>query len=516
MHKITNTIEQIKELTPKKKEAVQGALSDPMKSMRALTKGSLFMFIQYFWDTYSNDPFVPNWHIEVLCKELEEVARRVSKGEKKEYDLIINIPPGTTKTATVSIMFPVWCWVNWYWMKFITSSHGADLSLESAEYSRDIIRSDKFRMLFPDIDIKQDKDSKSNFRIVKKEFVNAGFLPRVKQGGGRVSTSTGAKIIGFHAHIIIPDDLIDPKGALSETILPSVNQYLTQSLLTRKTDKRVTTMIMIMQRLHQEDPTGYMLERKKENIRHICLPGELGEYEQFVKPQSLIKKYVNGLLDSNRLGRDELHELEADLGQYGYAGQVGQNPTPPGGGMFKVDHLAILDHMSSETNIRHRIRYWDKAGTKGGGAYTAGVLIWKMDNGKFIIADVKRGQWGTDEREDIIRSTAEADGRATEVYIEQEPGSGGKESAEATIKNLAGFACYRDLPTGDKARRADPFSVQVNWGNVIMLRADWNKKFKDELEMFPNGRFKDQCDAGSAAFNLMTEKREVRVLNKRR
>lgn len=516
MGKKTDTIKDIKKLTPEKKLEAQGVLSDPVKAMRAFTKGSLFRFMIYMWDTYSNDTFVPNWHIEELCKELETVARRVAKGEKKEYDLIINIPPGTTKTATVSIFFPVWCWCNWYWMKFITSSHGSDLSLESAEYSRDIIRSDKFRMLFPDIDIKQDKDSKSNFRIIRKEYVYGGQLPRIHQGGGRVSTSTGAKIIGFHAHIIIPDDLIDPKGALSENILPSVNQYLTQSLLTRKTNKRVTTMIMIMQRLHQEDPTGYLLAKKKQNIRHICLPGELGEYGQFVKPERLKKKYVNGLLDPNRLGREELEELEADLGQYGYAGQVGQNPTVPGGGMFKVDHLSIIDKLSSETNVVQTIRYWDKAGTKDGGAYTAGVKICKMANGKFYIMDVKRGQWSTDERESILRSTAEADGTHVMVYVEQEPGSGGKESAEATITNLAGFSIRRDLPKGEKALRADPFSVQVNRGNVIMLRAEWNKLFKDELEMFPNGKYKDQVDAASACFNILTAKKTVRVIRGKR
>jgi predicted phage terminase large subunit-like protein len=510
MSQIDTLIPPKSELAPSQKEIVKGALQDPLSSMRVLTKGSLYYFMQYFWDTYSQETFSPNWHIKEICKELEAVARRVAEGEKKEYDLIINVPPGTTKTATVSVFFPVWCWANWYWMKFITSSHSSDLSNESAEYSREIIRSEKFQAMFPEIDIKPDKDVKSNYRIVKKEYISPGQLPRLKSGGGRISTSVDARITGFHAHIIIPDDIIDPKRALSEVGLVTAQNHL-KTLSSRKVNKRVTTTIMIMQRLHQEDPTGYMLEKQKDNIRHICLPGELGEYAQFVKPQEFIEFYKDGLLDVNRLGRDELKDLEADLGQYGYAGQVGQNPTPPGGGMFKVNMLNVIDSLSSETNIVRTIRYWDKAGTQDGGTYTAGVKMSLMQNKKYVIHDVKRGQWGTDEREKVIKATTEADGKRVTVIIEQEGGSGGKESAESTVKNLAGYTVHRDIPRGDKALRADPFSVQVNWGNVILLRGDWNKAFVDELEMFPNGKYKDQVDSASAGFNLLSGKKQVKV-----
>ena len=137
--------------------------------MRENTKNSLYKFIQFFWDQYSNDEFVPNWHMDVaICPELEQIARRIANNQDKLHDLIINIPPGSTKTAVCSVFYPVWCWVNWYWMRFITGSYSGDLALESAEYSRDIVRSEKFKMLFPEIDIKQDKDTKSNFRIIKR------------------------------------------------------------------------------------------------------------------------------------------------------------------------------------------------------------------------------------------------------------------------------------------------------------------------------------------------------------
>jgi predicted phage terminase large subunit-like protein len=98
------------------------------------------------------------------------------------------------------------------------------------------------------------------------------------------------------------------------------------------------------------------------------------------------------------------------------------------------------------------------------------------------------------------------------VWLEQEPGSGGKDSADASIRNLAGFAVYAERPTGDKAFRADPFSVQVNNGNVQMLRGDWNREYVEELRFFPNGKYKDQVDASSGAFiHLVSKKIACRV-----
>jgi predicted phage terminase large subunit-like protein len=127
----------------------------------------------------------------------------------------------------------------------------------------------------------------------------------------------------------------------------------------------------------------------------------------------------------------------------------------------------------------------------------------------FVVLDVKRGQFGTDKREKVIKAYAEADGTNVPVYIEQEPGSGGKESAEATIRNLIGYACYADRPTGDKVFRADPYSVQVNNGAFKILKADWNHAFVEEHRFFPYGTYKDQVDSAAAAFNLLAGKKKV-------
>ena len=500
-----------------REEVIAAALDDEYQVIIETRPLTLFEFLKVFWSEVSDDEFKPNWHIEFLCKELEKVAERVANNIPRgdEDDPVINIPPGTTKTIICSIMLPAWCWTRWYWMKFITASYSATLSLESAEKSRDLIRSDKFKAMYPDLGIKEDKDVKSNFRAVKKKRVYPGQPFRITYGGNRYSTSVGGTLTGFHAHILIIDDPLNPEQAASEKELENCNRWMEQTLPTRKTDKEVSATIIIMQRLHQADPTGRILEKKKKKIKHICLPGQIRDYRQFVKPKDLIQYYTDdGLLDAVRLNWGVLQELEADMGQYGFAGQIGQNPTPPGGGMFKVERMAIIDHLTSRTNIVRTLRYWDKAATADGGAYTAGVKMSIMANNKIVIEDVVRKQLSSEDREAAIKANAEADNLLGEclIYMEQEGGSGGKESAESTIRNLAGFSIYADRPTGNKEFRADPLSVAVNNGDVILIKGDWNKAFKDELELFPNGTYKDQVDAAAAAYNILTGRKQVRVI----
>ena len=220
-----------------------------------------------------------------------------------------------------------------------------------------------------------------------------------------------------------------------------------------------------------------------------------------ISPPELKKFYVDGLLDSKRLSKDILEQKRIEMGDYAFAMQYLQEIVPKGGAFFDVSKLFVVNNIEAE--IDKIVRYWDKAGTHESGCYTVGVKMALLKNKKYVIMDVVRGQWEAGEREKIIRSVAELDGREVSIIVEQEPGSGGKESAEATIRNLAGYRCYADRPTGDKVLRADTFAVQLNAGNVVMLRAEWNSEYKRELEFFPYGKYKDQVDASSGAFNIL-------------
>jgi len=374
--------------------------------------------------------------------------------------------------------------------------------------------------MFPELSIRRDKNAKGNFKLIRRTIDKNGNV-KIEGGGNRFSTSVGGTVTGFHGHINIVDDPLDPRRAASKAEIKAANHWMDNTLPMRKADKKVTVTILIMQRLAQDDPTGHLLDKKKKNIKHICLPGEIWNYGDMVQPPELRDRYINGMLDPIRMDREVLEEMEADLGQYGFAGQVGQKPTPPGGGMFKVAHFGTLNQMPVPGSILRTVRYWDRAFTADGGAYTAGVKMHLLQTGKWLISDVVRGQWGTDEREQIILETAEADGishgkKNVRIYVEQEPGAG-KESVQGTIMNLSGFLAQAHPPVGNKVFRADQLSVQVNNGNVLLLRpCEWNHEFVEEFRFFPFGTYKDQVDAGSGAFGQLFAIKRAGVVGRRK
>lgn len=180
------------------------------------------------------------------------------------------------------------------------------------------------------------------------------------------------------------------------------------------------------------------------------------------------------------------------------------------GTMFKREWFEIVDQLPDGCRL---VRYWDKAGTQDAGAHTAGVLLaehrQKDESGKiakaWYICDLVMGQWGSVQREAIIKQTAVADAAKwgyVVTGVEQEPGSGGKESAEATIRNNAGYTFFADRPTGEKALRAEPVASQASIGNVKMLSASWNGRMLEILTAFPFG-IKDPVDALSGAFKRL-------------
>src|SRR5581483_7002521 len=152
------------------------------------------------------------------------------------------------------------------------------------------------------------------------------------------------------------------------------------------------------------------------------------------------------------------------------------------------------------------VRYWDKAGAdEGKGDYTVGLLMARDAAGYFYIEDVVRGQWTAHPRNEKIRQTAELDRQKygpIKTYVEQPPGLA-KESTDAVIKLLAGFAAYADPVRRDKVERAEPFKAQCEAGNVKLVRGDWNSRYLDELTSFPARRNDDQVDGSSGAFNKL-------------
>jgi predicted phage terminase large subunit-like protein len=171
----------------------------------------------------------------------------------------------------------------------------------------------------------------------------------------------------------------------------------------------------------------------------------------------------------------------------------------------KVFNRAWFRIVDAAPRMRRACATGTRRAREGAGKRTAGVRMADAADGMFYIEDVVTGQWRSGEREKVIRQIAELDGIAVAVWVEQEPGSGGKESAENTISNLAGYTIRADKVTGDKLTRAGPLSAQAEGGNVVLVRGAWNEAFLSEAQAYEQeAPFKDQIDAAAGAFNKLT------------
>lgn len=476
-------------------------IANPFAIKAEMCRRNFFYFVQEFWGTIIQEDPVYNWHLPFLCSELEKVFVNVVNRRDKEYDLVINIPPGTTKSTLCTVMFPAWTWIarnpenmqqTGADIRFITGSYAGTLSLEHAEYSRDIITSDKYKHYFPELELRHDKSAKSNFKN--------------NSGGNRFSTSVGSTVTGVHAHILLIDDPLNPLQATSDTEREKACHWMDHTLSTRKVNKAKAVTILIMQRLHKHDPTGMMVNKKDKKVRHIVLPGTL-EYD--VKPSHLKRHYKNGLLDPVRLSQDVCTEMKTDLGSYGYAGQVGQDPRPREGAMFQREYFEIVK--AAPAGGTQWVRGWDLAGTtekeakSAAPAYTAGVKM-KWVGGYFYIAHSSRFRASPNNVRVRMKNLASQDGKETIIDFPQDPGQAGKDQARNIADYLAGYNVRYSVESGDKVLRAEPLSAQAEAGNIKLVEGDWNEEFLDEITFFPNG-FKDQVDASTRAFNRVIKLR---------
>ncbi len=464
----------------------------------SITKDSFFEFVQEFWTCIPGiEPLVLNWHLEYLAEELQKVAERVFRGLPKEHDMVINVPPGTSKSTLCSILYPAWIWTRMPNARILSASHTSELCLDLANKSRMVINSDLYKACFPEIELRTDQDAKGY-------FINT-------LGGDRLTcTVAGKSPMGFHGHFLLPDDPIDPKKAVSEAELKTAREFFTSVLPSRKVNNEVSVTILIMQRLHREDPTAVMLETGAKlgpsAVKHICLPGDVS-WE--ISPPELRSRYIDGVLSPTRLSRRSLKEKEITLGAYAYAGQYGQSPTPLGGGMFQ--ETWFNNRVKAAPFKSKRVRYWDRASsTMETGCYSVGVLMAKDAEGSYYVEDVVRGQWEPYQRNQKILATAHRDRlkyarNEPIIYVETEGGSTGIDANRKLASDLAGFVIKFDKPTGSKDVRAEPWSAQLAAGNVYIVddgHATWdiNAYISEHQHFRPEpgkrlGRWKDQVDA---------------------
>lgn len=474
---------------------------------------SLHDFTRAGWSMLEPDrPFVDNWHIGCIGEHLTAC----SYGQIRK--LIINIPPGFMKSLLACVFWFAWTWTFRPASRWAFSSHNADFATRDSMKSRALIQSDWYRTRYADIfQLSGDQSAKTNFQNDK-----TGFRQAFGMSGG-----TGARV-----DFVVADDPHKISEAESEVEREKVYRDWTEIWHQRGTDPSTVVHLIIMQRVHDADLTGKMLEMKEFGYEHLMLPME---YEAKRATTTSLGRPDRRTKEGELLFPALYPQRIVDIAKaipFFFFSQYQQRPYARGGDMIKrawfkeEEEIAFVMRFRLTPENFKFVRYWDKAGSDNTGAKTVGALLAREVVGiiggieicVFIIVNVISVQQSFAKREELIKNTAEADAatygeHAVETWIEREPGSSGKDVAGFTVNNLAGYRIKTDQPganrEGDKVTRAQSFISQAEGGNFKYLVAAWNEKVLTSMEKFPRDG-KDEVDAIGGAF------RKLALLGRRR
>ena len=435
-------------------------------------------FVREAWHVLEpNARYVHNWHIDFICDHLQAVTEG-----RLNPRLLINVPPGSMKSLLVSVFWQAWEWGprGMRSMRYLTTAFNEIPVKRDTRKTRDLILSEWYQSLWPEVSLT---------RTAELSFANSGTGTREGVPFGSLTSQRGDRLILDDPHSV--------ELAESETERANTTRKFREGALNRLNDQARSAIVVIMQRLHEDDIAGTILKLGMD-FTHVMLPMEFEPERACVTPIGKDPRQWDGdLLDPGRFPREVVQGLKDGMGQYAYAGQYQQRPAPREGGIFKRHWFEIVP--AAPANAR-RCRGWDLAASKSStSAYTAGVRL-SVLNGVYYIEDVARGREEAAGVERMILNTARLDGMGCKISIPQDPGQAGKAQVAAFARLLAGFNCRFSPESGDKESRALPVSAQAAVGNVKIVKGPWNDAFLDEITSFPAGTYKDQTDALSRAF----------------
>lgn len=427
----------------------------------------------------------PRYQFYRHCEELIGVLQRVADGELAR--VLISLPPRHSKSETVSRLFSAYYLYRHPERWVAIASYGADLAYTLSRAARE------------------------NFQRgggLLHKAASAVKHWQTRAGGGLWAAGVGGPATGKGFHLgIIDDPIKDAEQAGSEVIRAKQQDWFGSVFSTREEPRGA--IVILQTRWHEADLTGYVLQLEQDepegwyivNLPAIREADDAPSYPATCTVHPDWREDGEALCPE-RYPLERLQRLARRIGDYFFGALFQQRPRPRDGGMFKRG-VEIVAAVPSDVT---RVRYWDKAGARPGrGDYTAGVLLaYHRPTTTWYVEDVVRGQWPADERNQVIRQTAELD-RATygrvRIWIEQPPGLA-KEATEAVIKVLKGFAAFGNPVKGDKVERAEPLAAQWQAGNVKVVLGPWNKAYLEELASFPTGAHDDQVDATAGAFEI--------------
>lgn len=433
-------------------------------------------------------PLVWNWHLDEFCSFLEDVYYgRIKRG-------IVNVPPGSAKSIIFSVLFNAWVWTKDAGKQFLTASYTIDLTLRDNRRLREIVQSKWYKDNFG-VELSSDQNAKERFETTARGF--------------RIATSVGGFGTGEHPNfLILIDDPLKASDARSEAKMKEANTWIDHTISTRVMHN--PAIILVMQRLHEDDPSGHLLA--KGGWTHFCLPmryeaRKANSSDPRDIPSKRDHRTTEGELLWPEMWPEEKVEQEELLLGLAASGQLQQRPVPEGGLLYNREWFDFVDRVTEEVD---EVRGWDIAATDKeekkakSNNWSVGTKIARgRRTGLFYVVDNIREQ--KTFMDEVIKSTARMDG--AECKIREGSGSG-KATIKARALLLAGYdyaASPETSATGDKIQRNNPFRAQCQARNVKILRGPWNEVYLSVLCSFPLGKCDDDIDSSSNAFNALVE-----------
>lgn len=417
--------------------------------------------------------FLPNWHIDAIAYQLE----RIRAGEVTR--LIIKMPPRHLKSITLSVAFPAFLLGHDPRSRIFGISYGTDLAYKHAGDFRAVVEADWYRSAFPKL-----RTSRA-----------AGGDVFTTQGGFRRATSVHAALTGLGGGIFIIDD--PQKPAQSEALRNGVNQWFSNTLLSRLDNKQTGVIIVVMQRVHLHDLTGHLLERSKDwTVLNLAAIAEEDKRIQISKSKFHIRR-AGEAHHPRHESLATLERLRAEIGSDIFAAQYQQSPVPPGGAIIRKEWLRYYDIAPERSYNTKIVQSWDTAAKDGAHNDWSVCTTWLVvDRKQYYLLDVTRGRYDYPR----LRNTAIALAQRFDpsAILIEDAMTG---IALAQELREAGTYVVKPIPVErDKFNRLWIQQAKFEAGRVHFPRqATWLPSLEAELLAFPQAKHDDQVDSLSQA-----------------
>jgi predicted phage terminase large subunit-like protein len=447
----------------------------------AALRQSLSLFIaRSFAELNPQTEYLHNWHIDAIADALEGVA----PGRVKR--LIINVPPRSLKSHCVSIAFVAWLLGRDPSKEIICASYSQDLANKHAMDCRTLMASSFYRNLFP--------TRLSPQRQAVGEFMTT-------DRGVRLSTSVGGTLTGRGADLIIIDDPLKPDEAVSETQRRAVNNWYDHTLFSRLNSKNDGCIIIVMQRLHEDDLVGHVLGLGDDwKVLRFPAIAEEDEIHRFktLEGEHTVQRLGGEALHPERESLETLAKIRATQGEYNFAGQYQQAPSPLGGGMVKMEWFKTYQPHELPQQFDLIFQSWDTANKASELSDYSVCTTWGIKKENLYLLDVFRKRMEYPELKRTVKEMAK-NFSAKNVLIED------KASGTQLIQELYYEGLYETTkyePKGDKVLRMHSASSVIEGGFVhLPAKAEWKERYMLELAAFPMGKNDDQADSTSQALD---------------